>query len=61
MRKVLYKVAEVSQAQPCFRWYARVPSSSNLADAPSRLQKLEVFQGISKHVRADLTWLERLS
>ena len=50
MRAALLRVSDCVQRTLTFVWYARVPSSSNPADAPSRLADLEVLQGQSKEV-----------
>ena len=59
MRKVLLRISEHSQSTQTFSWYCRVASPSNPADAPSRLERLEVLTDTSQEVSPDLSWLER--
>ena len=40
---MLRRVSEIAHSRSLFLWTARVPSASNEADAPSRLQSLEEF------------------
>ena len=40
--RVLRNLVHLQAATPCFAWYARVPSPSNIADAPSRLDVREL-------------------
>ena len=35
--------AQLEDKEPCFAWYARVPSHSNIADAPSRFEGEQVL------------------
>ena len=35
--------AQLEDKEPCFAWYARVPSHSNIADAPSRFEGKQVL------------------
>jgi len=44
IQEVLRKLAAVYMEYPCFPWYCRVPSPSNLADAVSRFRNLEWLQ-----------------
>ncbi len=50
-RFLLTKIAEQEQELTSFPWYARVPSASNLADAPSRLSFDFLLSMGSKRVR----------
>ena len=56
MRVALHRAEARLQECPCFPWFARVPSSSNPGDAPSRLVKLEVDLK-AKKIEVDLEWL----
>ena len=59
MKIALLRVAALKRATPSFLWFARVPSSSNPGDAPSRLEDLEVDRPGAKKIEVSLSWLER--
>ena len=50
IQHVLRKLATFQELAPCFIWFSRVPSSSNIADNASRFVKLEVFADVAKKV-----------
>ena len=52
VQNILNELAALEAAKPAFPWYARVPSSSNLADGPSR--------GSCEHVVDALPYAQRL-
>ena len=54
IKAVLRKLADILADYPCFPWYARVPSSSNIADAPSRMEPLEFLRERAEEVAVDL-------
>ena len=54
LQSCLLKVADILQQTPCFPWFCRVPSSSNIADGPSRLE----FGGLLSTMNATRDVLE---
>jgi hypothetical protein len=42
-RKIISRVSELELSDPCFPWYSRVPTKSNVADAPSRGEYSELL------------------
>ena len=57
MRVMLLRLAELLAEVPCFPWFARVASSSNPGDAPSRLARPTVESVKSKTRLVDTDWL----
>ena len=57
MKKVLRKIAALNERAPTNCWYSRVPSASNPADAPSRLEGLltEATNAVERKMSFD--WL----
>ena len=58
MQRALARTASFIFQDPCAKWFARAPSSSNLADAPSRLERLALYDEVARKRRIDLAWLE---
>ena len=60
IRRVQLRLIDALNVTPCFPWYARVPSKSNVADNASRLVKLEIFdkEAIRVHPNIDEFFME---
>ena len=50
IRRVHLKLVETLSETPCFPWYARVPTKSNVADNASRLERLDFVEEQARKV-----------
>ena len=57
IKRVLDKLSAHWEQCPCFQWFGRVPSPSNIADAPSRLMPLPMLGDRAKEVFPDVVAL----
>ena len=53
IRRIPLHLARSLEETPCFPWYSRVPSPSNVADSVSRLEKLPACMGHAEEVFLD--------
>ena len=51
--RVLRNLVHLQAASPSFIWYVRVPSASNIADAPSRFDTRELEQAGARRDRVE--------
>ena len=54
LRAIVNEICHLDAKHPAYRWYIRVPSSSNLADRPSRLDTESLSR--ERAVRRRLDW-----